>query len=175
MKIAYLATLDEATNAYFRLAELAGTVRRQLWSGLAMTPIMFLWIFLVIDDRSGGLIVGAASVSLYAVYHLTNYRKQIRARARKTLVQAQGTAEPVPATYELDENGLAFRKLGQELRFDWACVADLRETADAIEVLMRPTGIALIPKRIFKDPDEMQSWIRFIEAHRKPVGDSAPA
>lgn len=49
-----------------------------------------------------------------------------------------------------------------------------RETADAIKVLMRPTGIALIPKRIFKDADEMQSWIRFIEAHRKPAGDSAP-
>jgi len=60
---------------------------------------------------------------------------------------------------------LIFRKLGQELRFSWRNVVSLNQTATAIEVLMKPTGIALIPLRVFDSPEETETWMEFIQKH----------
>jgi hypothetical protein len=166
MKIEYKSTIDEATDTSFRLVELLGTVRKQMWYGLAMAPIIFVAIFLLIDDLPGKLIVGGAASVLWVPYHLSNNKSQIKKRIRKSLIKAMGTSEPLSCEYELDENGLVFRKLGQELRFSWFNVMKMNESDNAIEVIMQPMGIAIIPKRIFGGPDEIKKWIQFIEEHK---------
>jgi hypothetical protein len=58
---------------------------------------------------------------------------------------------------------LIFRQSGHEVRFSWDNVQSINRTADSIELLMAPAGIAIIPKRIFENPAEWREWIKFIE------------
>ena len=95
--------------------------------------------------------------------HLLTYKGRFRKSIRKALIKARGTDKPVSSECEIDEKGLAFRSLGQELSFSWKNVQALNQTNDSIEVIMKPTGIFIIPKRIFGEPAELQEWINYIE------------
>lgn len=167
MKKIYESTIDEAVNVSFRIAEMAGTVQKQLWYGFIWILVVPPMVYLLFDrpyyPRLAMPIVFA--VVLIAI-HLLTYRDQIRKRIRKILVKALGTDQPVRSEYEIDEDGLVFRKMGQEVRFSWTNVTDIIKTTDSIQVLMKPTGIAIIPKRIFESPQELQDWIAYIEDHR---------
>ncbi len=68
--------------------------------------------------------------------------------------------------------------MGEELRFSWANAREVIDTDDSVEVIMEPTGIAVIPKRIFDEPAELQKWVEFIRDHmgKKAIGgDYRPA
>lgn len=106
---------------------------------------------------------------VFALVYLLTYKDVIRKRIRKRLIQALGTDKPIPSEYEIDEGGLVFRQLGQELRFSWANVKDSNITNESIEVIMQPAGIAIIPKKIFADASEAKEWIEFIEKHKGPT------
>jgi len=163
MKIAYESTIEEATDATFHMAELCGSVRKQMWVGLTMAPFVFILIFILIDEPVARFLLGGMSTALFVVYHLLNYRNQFHKRIRKILIKALGTDKPLPSEYELDDNQLIFRKVGQELRFSWDNVATLNEAEDVIEVIMVPMGIARIPKRIFSSAEELRTWMLFIQ------------
>ena len=166
MKKVYKNTIEEAAEANVRLAELAGLVTRQKWLGLCLVPFVFVIGCLIIpyDMKVRLLVAGFISV-VFFVGHLLTVKDQIRRNARRVLAKAQGTADPMPCEYELTDEHLIFRKLGQELRFSWPSVVSVSRTATGIEVLMQPTGIAIIPARIFDRPEELQEWIRFIQEH----------
>ena len=165
MKIAYESTIEEATDATFRMAELIGSLRTQMWSGLVVAPFIFIVLFLLIDEPVARLVLGVMSTALFVVYWFSDYKNRFRKRIRKMLVKALETDKPLPSEYELDENGLAFRKAGQEVRFAWNNVVAIMETANAFEVIMSPTGIAIIPKRIFSSSDQQRTWIVYIQEH----------
>lgn len=167
MKKTYESTIDEAVNASFRIAEMAGTVQKQLWYGfiwiLIIPPLVYLLFNRPYYPRLAMPLVFA--VVLTAV-HLLTYRDQMRKRIRKFLVKALGADQPVRSEYEINEDGLAFRKMGQEVRFSWSNVTDIIKTTHSIEVHMKPLGIAILPKRIFESDQELQDWLSFIENHR---------
>lgn len=167
MKKTYESTIDEAVGAYFRIAEMAGAVRKQLWYGffwvLIIPPVVYAMFEQPYYPRLAMPIVFA--VVLTGV-HLLTYRDQFRKHIRKSLVKTLGTDQPTPSEYEIDEDGLVFRKMGQEIRFSWGNVTEVIKTTDSIEVHMRPSGIAILPKRIFESGQELQDWLTFIENHR---------
>ena len=81
------------------------------------------------------------------------------------MVNACGSDQPGSCEYALDDKGLVFRARGEELRFAWQNATQVLDTEDAIEVIMQPTAIARIPKRIFKDAGELQEWRACIKRH----------
>jgi hypothetical protein len=163
MKKGYNSTVEEAVEAQYRIAECRGTVRKLKWIGLLAIPVSFLTSFLLLDNPAQRLICGAVASGLYILYHLSTYRKRYRKRIRKILVKMLGTDQPIPSEYEINESGLIFRQSGHEVRFSWDNVQSINRTADSIELLMAPAGIAIIPKRIFENPAEWREWIKFIE------------
>jgi hypothetical protein len=167
MKIAYESTIEEATNATFRMVELSGGVRKHMWIGMAVAPFIFIVLFFLVDEPVARLILCGVSTALFVAYWLLNHKNEFRKRIRKMLIRALGTDKPLPSEYELDDNGLIFRKVGQEVRFSWDNAATLNETEDVIEVVMAPMGIAQIPKRIFSSADELQAWMTFIQEHMR--------
>jgi hypothetical protein len=56
-----------------------------------------------------------------------------------------------------------------EITFEWASVREVLDVRDAIEIVVRPTGISRIPKRIFKDPAEVRAWLEYARAHSTEV------
>lgn len=166
MKKAYDSRIEEAVEAHFRHAQQLGLLRKIKWFGLIASPIIFLLVSVFLDDPAAKLVVGGSAALLYIPFHLSSYQQQYRKRIHKMLVKALGTDQPVPSEFEVDDHGLAFRRQGQESRFSWASVQSLKNTDDYIELTMQPTGIAVIPKRIFADPAELQTWLVFMEEHR---------
>ena len=166
MKKEYESTIEEAVEAHFRVAEHLGTIRKLKWIGLIVAPGIFIALFFLIDYLAAKLVVGGSAALLFILYYLTTYEKDYRKRIRKMLVKALGTDQPIRTECEIDEHGLAFRKMGQEIRFSWANVKVLNETTKYLEIMMEPTGIAIIPKRIFAEPEEIHKWIEYIEDHK---------
>jgi len=166
MKKAFEVTIEESVDAQFRLAELAGTVKLQKLVGFALAPLVFLALYALFPACAGLKFVPAGFgtlVFLLLQWFLSEW--QLRKQMRKMLVKTLGTDRPVPGEYEVDEQGLAFRKMGQEVRFAWSGVVEINETDAAIELVTKPTGVAMIPKRIFSDAGEAEEWLAFIRGH----------
>ena len=172
MKISYESTIDEAVEANYRLAEMVGAVRRMMWIGLAFSPVPLVVSFILFEHLAAKLIVGGVAMAVLVLFHLLTYKRNCRRGIRKTLVKARGTDQPIPTEFELDEECLIFRQLGTEVRFSWQNVKNVTETPRSIELVMEPTGIAMIPKRVFDNPETIREWLRFITQH---AGRSGPA
>jgi len=165
MKKTYHTTIEESIETHFRIAELLGTVRTLKWIGLVVAPIIPISLFFLIDNLAASLIIGVTAAGLFVLHHLSTYKKNVRKRIRKTLVRAMGPDEPVPSEYEMDESGLVYKALGQEIKFSWSNAQDFTCTGDSIEIIMAPIGIAMIPNRIFENTREFDQWMKFIEDH----------
>ncbi len=175
MKKEYQNSLEEGVEANLRLAEIAGIVRRQKWLGLWFMPLVFGLFYFIIGQEPPVKLVAAGLLSVLVFgIHFLSVKDQLRRSYRKLLVQAQGTADPVPCSCEFTENQIIFNKLGQEFRCNWENVVGVRQTDTNIEILMKPTGIAWIPIRAFDSPEEIQAWMDFIQTHTTTHQDLPP-
>lgn len=166
MKKEYQSTIEDAVEAQFRLAELLGTVRKLKWIGLIVAPgVAILLCFFLLDNLAAKLIIGGSAAGLFIPYHISNYKKNYRKRIRKVLIKTLGTDQPIPSEYEMNETGLIFRQLGQEMKFSWGNAQEVIQTDNSIEILMKPIGVTIIHNRIFSEPAEWQAWVTYIYEH----------
>lgn len=162
---AFNSTIDEAVNANFRLAEITGNVSRQKWYGLALTPVFFVILFFVFDELFLQYVAGGIFALLWIPYFLLTYKKHLRKQIKKTMVRILGTDQPVPCEYQLTDEGVIFKQLGQEFKFDWKNVRQFNNRDNELELVMEPAAVALIPKRVFSGDEESQKWIDCIKDH----------
>jgi hypothetical protein len=160
--------MEEVVEASYRLAEMVGTVRKMLWTGLLLAPFIFLITYFIWDRSSVGFVIGIVATVLFAIWHLLSYRDQCRRQIRRMMKKALGTDQPVPCEFELTGDHVIFRKQGTEFRFDWDRIVEVVDTDDAIELITEPAGIVRIPRRIFRDGEQLASWTAFI---RDRTGD----
>lgn len=173
MKKEFQSTIEESVEAQLRLAELIGIVWKLKWIGLIVAPgVIILLCFFLLNNLAAKLIIGGSGAGLFIPYHLSTYKKNYRKRIRKVIKKTLGTDQPIPSEYEMDETGLIFRQLGQEMKFSWGNVQEIIQTDNSIEVLMKPIGIVIIPKRIFSKPTEWQAWVTYIYEH---IGSNNPS
>ena len=149
MKKAFDSTIDEAVTTQYKLACIVGIVRKQRWMGLIWVPPFFLIFYLILHGTTASRLVLAAVLSLgLVIVHLLTVVPLIKHNIRKNLVKARGTADPVPAEYELADDALIFRRSGHELRFAWQTIVRFEDSPATLDVYTQPTGLAMIPKRI---------------------------
>ncbi len=168
VKTEYRETIDESVDAHVRLGERASAVRALKWQGLILSGFLVVIVLLIPNPWIGKIIVGGLAAGLFFTNHRLTYKWRYRRRIRRAIVKALGTTQPVSCEYEIDESGIAFRRLGQEIRFSWSVVQDVVYTDRYIEIGFAPTGVTLIPKSIF-DGTELAEWTEFIETHRPPA------
>jgi hypothetical protein len=176
MKKTYDSTIDEAVRTAYRLACMTGAVKKQRWMGLAWVPIAFLLFYHIVPRSTEEKVITAVVMSVVvAAAHLISIGPLIKNNIRKTFVKTLGTADPVQAEYELADDALVFRKMGHELRLSWQSVVRFEDSPTTLDVFTQPTGLAMIPKRIFTGDDEVREWTEFIKQHmgrQSPAGDS---
>jgi hypothetical protein len=163
MRITCDSTIEESVEANYRLAEMVGSVKRVLWTGLLMAPLIFLFTWLVIDSSTYGIVLGTGATLAFALYHVKSHGRMIRKQLRRMLVKSMGTDQPVETEFEVTEGRVAVRRMGQEFSTGWEGIVLVEEREDALELLMEPAGIVRIPRRIFRDPDEYAAWKSWIE------------
>ena len=175
MRIVCDITMDETVEANFRLAEMVGTVRKMLWTGLLLSPTIFIFSLLILPRSAYGLILGMAATAGFVVYHLSSYRRMCRKQIRKMLVKSMGTDQPVESVFELRDDRITVSRMGQEFSTGWDGVVRIADADDALEMILEPAVIIRLPKRMFADVTEMSSWRAFMEARAGGGSPVSPA
>lgn len=166
MKIQYLSSIDEEIAAQIRLLGTLRTAKKRRLDGLILAPLLFIGLYLSIPDKQSVKLVFASLVSMiFAIIYFGSYKIMIKKRAKKLIIEQLGSDKPVPIEYELNEEGLIFRRMGTEIQFDWNIVKGINETAKDIEFIIDKGGMAIIPNRIFSDVNQKEEWLKF--ARRK--------
>jgi hypothetical protein len=166
MRIQYESTIEEAVESSFRLADMAGMVRKGMWRAALNGPLFVLgFICLLPLDYWHRVAAGAVAAMILIPYHLFTYERRLRKGIRQTVVKERPRDWPIPSEYEMDEEGITFRREGMTLAFTWACVTQFNETRDAIEIVTRPRGLMRIPRRIFANTPEELEWAAFLREH----------
>lgn len=164
MKIKFESTIDEAIAVQLRLLELSKTARRWKWQGLIFAPLLFLGFYCGIPDEKRVKIVFAAISSVIFISgYLGTYKGILKRRAKKLLIENLGTDKPVTSEYEFNEDGLIFRRLGTEIKFNWNKVREINENDKVLEFIIDNGGIAIIPKRIFENDQQKNEWVRYAQ------------
>ena len=170
MKIQYKSTIDEAVDAQMRLLKTSGVAKRWKLQGLFWTPILFFGFYFGIPDEKNVKLIFAFFVSItFIVIYFATYKKSLKKKIRKFLIEQLGTEEPVHSEYEFTEGNLIFRKLGNEIRFKWDKVEKIIENENDIEVRIANGGIAVIPNRIFSEAEQRNEWLNFIKNKIKSI------
>jgi len=152
MKIKYESTIEEAIEAHLRLMALSKTLRKMKWEGLLFVPIIFIAVYFIFPGKvvfkiSYAILTSAIFIPLY----LSSYKRTIKKRIRKLLIESLGTDKPVPAEFEFTDDGLIFRRLGAEVKFRWNTPWEINEDEKILEFIFENKSIAVIPKRIFEN------------------------
>lgn len=168
LTVEFKSTIDEAVDATFRLAEITGNVNRQKWYGLVLTPIFFVFLFFVFYESFLRYVAGGIFTFLWVPYFLLTYKRRLKKQIKKTVVRILGTDQPVPCEYQLSHQGVIFKQLGQEFKFDWKNVRQFNNRDNALELIMEPAAVALIPKRVFSGSEECRKWIDYIGYYISP-------
>jgi hypothetical protein len=164
MKIEYKSTIDDAVEPHMRLALSSRIVRKWMLYGLIWVPVIFFGFLFFLPDRAiVRIICGSGASLVFIIFWLMRYKKHYANRIRKYVVEQSGTDKSIKCEYELTNEYLIFRKMGAETRFNWDIVKELKENVHDIEIRMEPSGIAIIPHRIFKDQIQREEWINFVK------------
>ena len=162
MKIKYESTIDEAVVTQLRLIELSKTLRKIKWEGLFFIPIIFIAVYFIISGKMVEKLTCAVFASIIFIpIYIALYKLTIKKRIRKLLIESFGTDKPVPSEYEFVEDGLIFRKLGVDIKFEWNKVTEINEDEKMLEFIIGKKGLALIPKRIFENEQQKNEWLNY--------------
>lgn len=164
MKIKYESTINEAIDAQLRILELSKTAKKWKWEGLMFAPLLFVGFYFGIpEEKTVKLVFATIASIIFIALYLGTYKKTLRKRARKLIIENLGTDKPVPSEWEFDEDGLIFRKLGTEIKFQWNRVKKISEDDKVLEFIIDNGGIAIIPKRIFEDEQQKKRVVDLCE------------
>jgi len=162
MKIKYDSTIDEAVNVQLRSCELSKTARKWKWEGLIFAPLLFVGFYFGFPEEKTVKLVYATMASiLFIVLYLCRYKKTLRKKIRKLVLEKLGTDKPIPSEFEFNEDGLIFRQSGTEIQLQWNTVKKISEDDKVLEFIINNGGIAIIPKRIFENEQQKNEWLTY--------------
>ncbi|MBA4388555.1 MAG: hypothetical protein C0404_11275 [Verrucomicrobia bacterium] len=173
-KQSYEATIEEAVQTSFRLAEIDGSIRKRVSIRIALIAALSLTSCMLPSHILAGIVMGSVLAIVLVGLLLSSHKQDARKRLRRELVKQLGTDQPIISEFELNEEGIAFRQRGIEARFNWESVREITESPDSIELIMHPAAVLIVPKRIL-GKDEPAEWLDFICRHSTRVmGERRP-
>lgn len=169
LAVSYKATMDEAAETAFRLAEITGDIQRQKWYGLALTPFFFVVMFFILNDTSLQYILGGVLALLWIPCFLFTYKRQTKKLLKKSLIRAYGSDSPVQCEYHLCEEFVKFAQKGQEVSFKWESLRQVNATDTVLELVMEPAAVIRIPQRAFAQDGMLDRWMAFISSRKEYI------
>ncbi|MDA3798765.1 MAG: hypothetical protein PF692_06770 [Kiritimatiellae bacterium] len=165
MKKEHLTTINESTEIGLRNFELLGDLKKTMLKGLLPITFFFVLIGFVVRTADVWFVCGFLYF-IYALSYLLSFRFKVETKIRKSIIDSLGTDQPILKEYELTDSHFVVRnKSGNETKIAWKNVKKLVETNTHLEITVYPLAIALIPKQIFNNNTEIESWKKFIIEH----------
>lgn len=165
LKIQYESTIDEAVDVQMRLLRTSKTAKKWKMQGLIWAPLLFIGFYLGIPDEQNIKLIFASLTSIiFVIIYFGSYKNTMRRRSKKLVIEQLGTDKPVPSEYEFNEEGLIFRQMGTEIKFNWNSVKEINENDKDIEFIIGRGRIAIIRNRIFTTVDQKEEWLKFAKS-----------
>ncbi|MEW6714344.1 MAG: hypothetical protein AB1306_04565 [Nitrospirota bacterium] len=165
MKIEYESSIEDDVAAQMKLLELTGQLRKEKYTALLIgVPLFALILYLIIPlPPIERLSLVTPFAFLLALLHLTRFKQKREKGIRKRLIKYFGVYEPITCEYEMNDEGIRFRRLGTTIIFSWNKVCKIEDSVEYLSFIVEPPGISMIPKRIFKSLGEQEQWKSFAE------------
>jgi hypothetical protein len=170
MKIFYHSSLDDAVRANMALYNSLKTLKRTklLWQ-FGIPVLIFIAVMLLENEPLMlkrlflAILASVTSAALFALLYPHSMKRQIA----KVVSEARGTVDPVEASYELKDDALIYCEKGTCISLDLSTLESIEEKESYIEVRFKPTGVALLFNRIFKDEKEKQEWLKRLNSYSR--------
>ncbi len=167
-RIVYDASIDDAVDVSWRLANRTKAFQRQIRQHIIIASIAGGLLFLILWLYIGGgrtPVQFAISLVLSLVCGLFvsrtfrgDFIKQLQKQQRRVVAEQFGGKAVIPSELELRPDAVWTRQAGLEMTFPWNICTGVRENPDDIEINF-PLGICVVRNRHFASPAERQNFL----------------
>ena len=181
-RLTYDATIEDAVDASWRLANRTRAFRRQLkinvvCVGIAAGIVLFAaWMYIVgtspVNIMLGG-VVAMLFAMVFAAVFVRIFEKEIRSQHRKVVAEQFGGQPLLRSELELRPDAVWLRQAGMEIQFPWSACTAIHNNAGDIEMNFTP-GICIVYNRHFASPAERQAFIETAQRLLKETPSTDP-
>jgi hypothetical protein len=166
-RLAYDATIEDAVDTSWRLANRTRAFRRQfkinvVCAGIAAGIVLFgAWMYIVgtspVNIMLGGVVAILFGMVFSAVF-LRIFETEIRKQHRKVVAEQFGGKPFLRSELELRPDAVWVRQAGMEMLFPWSVCTAIHNNPGDIEMNFTP-GICVVYNRHFPSPAEREAFI----------------
>ena len=173
---------EEDMVAYYRASSRLDPAVQRQWDALrsryrgsmVISAVLLLGMFVVAGTKALGprwaedrpvlaLAIGAGVVG--AIWTALQYRRALAPITQEKRAHQYARSEPVrftlgPQALEIGPAGIVYRSRDQDVTQRWSGIAAVRDVPDGIYFQRRDRQCYVVPKRIFRGPDEAASVVR---------------
>ena len=166
-RLTYDATVEDAVEASWRLANRTRAFRRQfkinvVGAGIGAGVVLFVaWMYLVGTSPLNIVLGGVVSMLFGMVFSAIFVRfleKEIRKQHKKVIAEQFGGKPVLQSELELRPDAVWVRQAGMELLVPWTTCTAIQNNPGDIEINFTP-GICIVRNRHFASPAERQTFL----------------
>jgi hypothetical protein len=163
MKINYMSSLEEISEphirmffrgkSYFRkrLAESFGAI-------VGVAGGLVLSVYLIAKTSIPTILLSPAL--LVGVYYYYRYPSIVRKRIIKHINREYGTDLPCETSYTIEQDKILIKTFDTEITFQLNNLREVKQDKNFVELWFGPSGVCVIPKRVFKTDAELLDFIK---------------
>ncbi|HEV7475042.1 MAG TPA: hypothetical protein VGN90_13400 [Pyrinomonadaceae bacterium] len=175
MHVQFEFNQDDLVDASKRYVGRSKIVRSfQLKNLLATAFLTWLLIFLILYRTPvRAAILGLAAALLSAALYPVVGRREIERRLRKIVKEMFGDKKSFLCEVELRPDGVWVRQMDRQILLEWPSVAEIRDTADSVDIVPRDGSGVVVRNRAFSSPEQRLKFIELARAGIASANDSS--
>ena len=173
MRVSFEATIDEIVDAHLRLFAESAVGRRD--RGVASVATAALTGAAVFYILRGSLLLaipltGVGAALGYLLFG-REYRKTLRKKTRKLVIEQLGRDAPVPVSVSLDPEVLIVEQLATTVHFRWEQVTRMVDLPAAVEFrAVQPAALMRVLARAFASMADRAAFVRLARDYLRAAG-----
>jgi hypothetical protein len=184
-QIVYDATVDDAVDVSWRLANRTRAFRRQLQTNVLCVGIggglafFAAWMYIV-GASLLNIVLAAVSGTIFGIVFAAIFRrflvKEIRKQQRKVIAEQFGGKQIIQSELELRPDAVWVRQAGMEMLFPWSACTGVQNNREDIQMDFTP-GICVVRNKHFASPADRQAFLetaRRLANHTNPTNPTNP-
>ena len=166
-RLTYNATIDDAVDVSWRLANRTRAFRMQLQAkvicgGIGGGLVFFAGWMYVVGTSLLNVVLAVVAGTLFGIVFASIFwrflEREIRKQQRKVVAEQFGGRPTIQSEIELRPDAVWVRQAGLETIFPWALCTGVQNNPNDIEMNFTP-GICVIRNKHFTSPDERQAFL----------------
>jgi hypothetical protein len=162
MKVQFEFTATDVADVAQRSSTRSKAIREWRWiARIGWASLISLALFFAIDGPLVRRLIFSLAIllGLIALYPYI-FRTSATVRYRKYYREQFGGDGPFSCEVEIAPTGLTVTQHGAETRRPWRNIQELVDTAGAIEIRCKPTGLVVVRDRAFQTTQQRAEFLR---------------